>query len=47
MPSSIMAPLSNLFRKKRSLSDLRLTRDERIAALELAKGRLAPVVRGT
>jgi hypothetical protein len=40
MPS-IMAPLSNLFRKKRSLDDLRATREERIAALELARGRLA------
>jgi hypothetical protein len=38
---SIMAPLSNLFRKKRSLDDLRSTRDERVAALELARGRLA------
>ena len=40
MPS-IMAPFSNLFRKKRSLDDLRSTRDERVAALELARGRLA------
>jgi hypothetical protein len=38
---SIMAPLSNLFRKKRSLDDLRSTSDERVAALELARGRLA------
>jgi septal ring factor EnvC (AmiA/AmiB activator) len=37
---SIMAPLSNLFRKKRSLDDLRSTRDERVAALELARDRL-------
>jgi hypothetical protein len=37
---SIMAPLTNLFRKKRSLGDLRATREERIAALELARGRL-------
>jgi hypothetical protein len=40
MPS-IMAPLTNLFRKKQSLGDLRATREERIAALELARGRLA------
>jgi hypothetical protein len=38
---SIMAPLTDLFRKKRSLDDLRATRDERVAALELARGRLA------
>jgi chromosome segregation ATPase len=38
---SIMAPLTNLFRKKRSLDGLRATREERIAALELARGRLA------
>jgi hypothetical protein len=38
---SIMAPLTNLFRKKRSLDDLCATREERIAALELARGRLA------
>jgi septal ring factor EnvC (AmiA/AmiB activator) len=35
-----MAPLTNLFRKKRSLGDLCATREERIAALELARGRL-------
>jgi len=36
-----MTPINNLFRKKRSLADLRAIREARAADLELAKGRLS------
>jgi hypothetical protein len=38
---TIITPINNLFRKKRSPDDLRAIRDERAAELELARGRLS------